>query len=227
MIAEVHLEAVEHAVAGAEGMHLHAALAQAIDVAGRQAMAADGVIQEEHLDPGRHALQEDLRQTLAEAVVADDEELQEDHLLRGSERVEDRREAGLAIHQQAHMVVRQGRHARQPDHGLEFLVAVGLPRGHGFLDPRPPVQFGRGAAHLLVGLAARLDIGIETPPAECQVGQQGEQRHEHQRRGPGDGALRGAYGEHGMYRSDHPEDLDDDQQRAEIVAGKHACEGIP
>ncbi|MNO79017.1 hypothetical protein D3C76_701740 [compost metagenome] len=208
-------------------MHLDAALAQPFHVAGGQRVAADGVVEQEHLDPGGRAFQQHLRQALAEGVVADDEELQQDHLARLRQGGEQRGEAGLAVDQQAHLVVRQGRHARQPDHRLELLVAGSLPRRLGLLDPGPPVQLGGGLAHLLVGLAARLDIGVEAPAAEDQVGQQGEHRHEHQRGSPGDGALGGAHGEHRMHGGDHPEDLDDHQQRSEIGAGKHACDGIP
>ncbi len=83
MVAEVHLEAIDHPAAGAERMHLHAALAQLVDIAARQRVATDAVVQQEHVDAIRRALQQQLRQALAEGVVADDEELhQHDFLCR-------------------------------------------------------------------------------------------------------------------------------------------------
>lgn len=134
VVAEIHLEAVEHAAAGAEAMHLHAALAQPLDIAVRQRVAADGVIEEEHLDAVGRTFQQQLLEALAEGVVADDEELHQDHLAGGGNRLEHRLEAGLAVDQQAHPVVRQGRRAGHPHQRLEPLVAADLAGRQGLLD---------------------------------------------------------------------------------------------
>lgn len=68
-------------------MHLHAALAQPLDIAVRQRVAADGVIEEEHLDAVGRTFQQQLLEALAEGVVADDEELHQDHLAGGGNRL--------------------------------------------------------------------------------------------------------------------------------------------
>lgn len=42
-------------------------------------------------------------------------------------------------------------------------------RGQGFTRPRAPVQLGDSSVHFLVGLAPRLDVGVEGAAAENQV----------------------------------------------------------
>ena len=158
VVAEIHLEAVEHAAAGAEAMHLHAALAQPLDIAVRQRVAADGVIEEEHLDAVGRTFQQQLLEALAEGVVADDEELHQDHLAGGGNRLEHRLEAGLAVDQQAHPVVRQGRRAGHPHQRLEPLVAADLAGRQGLLDPGTPVQLGGRQVHL----GSRVRYGMNT-----------------------------------------------------------------
>lgn len=49
MVAEVHLEAVEPSAASGEGMNLYTTVAQLLAVSGWQGMAANAVIQHEHL----------------------------------------------------------------------------------------------------------------------------------------------------------------------------------
>jgi hypothetical protein len=61
--------------------------------------------------------------------------------------------------------------------------------------------------HFLVGLAPRLDVGIERAGTEDQVGDQGEVGDEEQGHGPGDRALGGAHGEHGVQRGDDAEQM--------------------
>ncbi|MCY1454940.1 hypothetical protein D9M71_720380 [compost metagenome] len=71
--------------------------------------------------------------------------------------------------------------------------------------------------HLLVGLASGLDVGIERPGAENQVGDQGQVGNEEQGHGPGDRALGGADGEHRMQGGDDAEQVNQSEHITEEV----------
>ena len=85
----------------------------------------------------------------------------------------------------------------------------------GFLDPGAPVLFAHGVVHFLVGLAPRLDVGIEAAAAEHQVRQQRQVGHEEQRQAPGQRALGGAHGEHGVDRGQYAKGVDGGDQVGE------------
>ena len=155
-----------------------------------------------------------------------DEELKQHGSIGVANGVEDRTEGGVAINQQTHFIVCQAWHAPQLGHGTQGGVGAGVARGQGFLDPRAPVQLGDSSVHFLVGLAPRLDVGIEGAAAENQVGDQGQVGHEHQRQGPGDRALGGPDGQHRMDRGEGPEKVQrgdevGEQVRAKKIHGRH------
>lgn len=137
-------------------------------------------------------------QTLAEAVVVDDEELDQHCFLRVADGFENRFEGGRAVDQQAHFIVRQARHAPQFRHRSQGGVGIGSAGGQGFFDPGTPVQLGDGLAHFFVGLAPRVDVAIEGTTAEDQVRNECQVGNEQQRQGPGDRALGGPNGQHGV-----------------------------
>lgn len=85
-------------------------------------MAADAVVQHMHLHPGGCALQQDVVQAPAEAVIADDEELQQDHLLGAGQGFEEGGEGGLAIDQQLCAVTGQAGQMRQPGQGAQAIL---------------------------------------------------------------------------------------------------------
>ena len=225
VVAEIHLEAVEHAAAGAEAVHLHAALAQPLDKAVRQRVAADGVIEEEHLDAVGRAFQQQLLEALAEASS---------RTMKNCTRIT-WRAAEIALNiasklaspltsRRTRLFARVG--VRVIRTSALSLVAADLAGRQGLLDPGTPVQLGGRQVHLAVGLTPRLDVGVETAATEHQVRQQGQVRHEYQRGGPGDRALCGAHGEHGMDGGDEAEYLDADQQQAEVGGGGHCARSI-
>ena len=122
VVAKIQLEAVEQSAAGGEGMDLDAAGAHFLAEMARQGVAADAVIEHENLHAGGRALQQQVLQTLAEAVVADDEELQQYYFARAGQGTEDRGEGRFAIDQQLHLIVRQAGHQAQPRQGTQLLV---------------------------------------------------------------------------------------------------------
>jgi len=124
VVAEVDLEAVEPATAGGKGFDFDAGIAQWLHVTVRQGMAADAVVQQIN----RHAfggfLQQQGLQALPEAIVVDDEKLNQYRFLRVADGFKYGVEGGLAIDQQTHFVVRQARHPSQFRHGPQGRVGT-------------------------------------------------------------------------------------------------------
>ncbi|MCY1461344.1 hypothetical protein D9M71_789910 [compost metagenome] len=103
----------------------------------------------------------------------DDEELHQHRVACLLDGGEDGVEGRLAIDQQAQLVVCQTWHSSQPGHGAQCAIGFGVACRQGFIDPGSPIQVGHGHVHFLVGLAPRLDVGIEGAAAEYQVRDQG------------------------------------------------------
>ena len=220
MVAEVDLETVEPAAASGECLDLHAGVTQRLHIAMGQGVAADPVV--EHVNS--HALcgfffQQSM-QLAAEFVVVNDEELEQHGGLGVADGVEDRAEGGVAVDQQAYFVISQARHAPQLGHGAQGGIRAGVARSQRLLDPRAPVQLGDGAVHFLVGLATCLDISVEGAAAKNQVGDQREVGDEHQRQGPGDGALGGPDGQHRVDRGEGAEKVQRGNEVGEQVRAK-------
>ncbi|MNV16272.1 hypothetical protein D3C71_1070270 [compost metagenome] len=99
MIAEVDLETVEPAAAGREGFDLDATIAQRLHITVGQGMAADAVVKQ--ID--RHAFsgffQQQVLQPLAEAIVVNDEELDQDRFFGLADGIKNRIEGRPAIDQ--------------------------------------------------------------------------------------------------------------------------------
>ncbi|MNQ87372.1 hypothetical protein D3C85_1025920 [compost metagenome] len=125
-----------------------------------------------------------------------DEELHQHRIASASNGAQDRIEGGLAVDQQAHLVIGQARHAPELGHRPQCAIGFRVARGQGFLDPGSPVQVGHGHVHFAVGLAPGLDVGVEGSAAEYQIGNEGEVGNEQQRQRPGNGPLGRAHGEH-------------------------------
>ena len=187
-------------------------------------MAADAVVEQVHRDALGGFFPEQGLQAPAEAVVVDDEKLDQHRFAGLADGLENRREGRLAIDEQAHLVVRQAWHTPKLGHRPQRGVGVRGTGGEGFFDPGAPVQGDDGFVHFGVGLAPRLDVGVEGAAAKNQVGHQGEIGNEQQRHGPGNGALGGPDGQHGVDRGDHPQKVNDRDQiaehmRAEVIHG--------
>jgi hypothetical protein len=116
VITKVDLKAVKPAAAGREGLDLDAALAQRLHITVGQGVTANPVVQQVN----RHAfggfVQQQISQTLTEAVVVDDEELDQDGFLCLADGVENRIERGSTVDQQSHFVV--ARHGIRPNFGM-------------------------------------------------------------------------------------------------------------
>ncbi|MNT55071.1 hypothetical protein D3C72_1922790 [compost metagenome] len=105
-------------------MDLYTCVSEALAVAGGQGMAANPVIQHEHLHAIGRFAQQQLLQCFAEGVVVDDEELYQHHFSRLFDSSKDGVEGGLAIDQQLHLVIGQAWHSPKFRHGTQGGVAL-------------------------------------------------------------------------------------------------------
>ncbi|MND84400.1 hypothetical protein D3C80_762910 [compost metagenome] len=217
MVAEVDLEAVEPTTARGEGADVHTTVAQLLTVAGGQGVAADPVVQHIDVYPFGGFLQQQGLQGAPQLVVMDDEELHQHRVTCLLDGGKDRVESCLAVDQQAHLVVRQTRHPSQPGHGPKCAIGFGVACCQRFIDPRPPVEVGHGHMHFAVGLASRLDVGVEGTTAKYQVRDQSEVGDKQQRQGPGNCTLGSAHGEHRMHGGDGTKQVQGTDQVTEEV----------
>src|SRR5207253_3600237 len=124
VIAKVDLEAIEPAAACGKGFDLYAGLAHWLNVAVRQGVAADTVV--EHVNGyafGSFLHQQGL-QAATEVVVVDDKKLDQYSLAGVTDGIENRRKSGFAIDQQAHLVIGKAGHVSQFRHGTHRGVGI-------------------------------------------------------------------------------------------------------
>ncbi len=173
VIAEVQLQAVHEAAIGGERVRLHAGRAQRRHVAVGQIETADAVVQE--IDA--HALlrfrDQRVFKHLAERVVTHDKELHDHVIACAFDRFEDRLESRGAVHQRAHGIARQERHAAEARERMHESRAKFLGRQPGRRGQRVPClrmgaraqQFVFDAASVRVTLRICCGRGTGTAPA--------------------------------------------------------------
>ncbi|MNG15575.1 hypothetical protein D3C84_994160 [compost metagenome] len=119
VVAEVDLEAVEPATASCKRFDLYPGIAQRLHVTVGQGVAANSIVKQIDLHTFSGFFQQQAVQTLAEVIVVNDEKLDQ-HCLPGvADRLKDGIEGGLAVDQQAHLIVGQAWHAPQFRHRPE------------------------------------------------------------------------------------------------------------
>uniref|UniRef100_A0A1I7XX44 PASTA domain-containing protein n=1 Tax=Steinernema glaseri TaxID=37863 RepID=A0A1I7XX44_9BILA len=125
---------------GGEGADVHAAFAQALYIGGGQGVTANAVEQHVDLHPFRGLSQQQRLEFTADAVVVDDEELDQYRVVSRFYRLEDRVEGGLPVDQQADLVVGQARHTPKLGHGPQRRIGFGVARGQRLFHPGAPVE---------------------------------------------------------------------------------------
>ncbi len=194
MVAEVDLQPVDPATRH-EWVDRDARFPQCLDVVARQVVAADAVVQHAHRDAGRRALGERPCQLPSDGVVVDHEELHEHEVFGRGNRVEDRRERGLAIHQQPQPLTVAERRVQHPgDRGKPAAGGVGRGRGRSGANGRLPASM-------------QLDVAREMAASEEQVRDQRHVRQQHEPEDPGHRAGRGARAHQRVQRRGDPGEM--------------------
>ncbi|CAB3771725.1 hypothetical protein LMG29739_06098 [Paraburkholderia solisilvae] len=215
VIAEIELEAVDEALVGRERMHLDAARAHRGDIAMRQIEAADAVVQHIRAHTLRDFRDQRVLDQLTERVGAHDEKLHDHIAACVFNRFEDRGEGGFAVHQRAHRVARQERHARQARQRTHEVRAERL-RGPFMRRLRVPFGRLRARAQQFVAEAARIDIAGEFAAAEKQIRNERQIRHRDERYRPCDRTLRGTGMQDRMACGDGAQQVAEKHQRADV-----------
>ncbi len=194
VVAEVELEAVAAALGGIEGRQAHpGALQAAVEGRAVEARGADLVVEQVDVHTGRGLAGEDIADPRAEAVIADDVELEQDVALGALQAGHDAAEGGVAVDQQLHPVAAGG---REPGEAAQTRV-------QGQVVARRQEMLAHGGEGVLgEGLGPRLhlrpllEVAVEAIAAEDQVQRHRDIGQGQQRNHPGNGALGRAHRHH-------------------------------
>ena len=211
MVAEVELQPPKGIARADERLDPGPGVAQRLDVGGRQAVAADGVVDEEHAHAPRAAVGQRRVQRAADAVVVHDVELEQHVVARLRDGLEDCREGRLAVDQQARIVAADEGHQREALERRERQHVLGQLRAQHRRELA--LDAPREGADVGVAGAPRKPVAAELAPAEHRVERQGDPGEGHQRDRPGHRALRRARRHHCTQRRRDRDQLDDDEDR--------------
>ncbi len=210
VIAEVQLEAISLALAGIERRHFDAHSAQLVEIAGRELVTPDLVVDEidahTFLRPGDKVLPD----PASEAVVLHDEELEQDIVRGAIDPFEDARESRLPVDQQVHAIAAQHRHLAQGLDDMQRRVSF-----HVLEAKRSDrvAQLSLAVRNPVVRGAPQRDIPPEPAASEHPIRRHREVREGVQRHEPRDRALRGTRAHDRVNRREQTQRMREEDQR--------------
>ena len=172
MVAEIELEAIAPPLRGVEGGNLDPGHLQLSVQAGLGKLAtAYLVVQQEYLHPGPGPVRQHPAEALAQLVVADDIELEQDVVTGRFQARHNAVEGLLAVDQQLHLVAGGSRHAGQVEQAGVQRRVTGY--GHDMLGHHG-TGFANQPQRLLFDLIALFQVAVELVAAEHQVQRYGD-----------------------------------------------------
>jgi hypothetical protein len=180
-----------------------------LEVAAGELVGADLVVEEVNADAGLRAVDEGLLEALADAVVFDDVEVDQEVVLGGGDGFEDGLEGLLAVDEQGQFIAAgEGQSAEDLRGAAEGVVGLDL-------------VVAEAAVHVFGQLA---ELGIHAA-AGAPVGGDGDPRDGEQRDDPGDGALGGPHRHDGVDDVGDAERVEQqefrDEEVGEVVGAGH------